>query len=62
MGADGREGCRALKSLGAKVWAQDEQTSVVYGMPQAVTVANIAELNLPIQEFTQSIITEMRVK
>ncbi len=62
MGADGREGCRALKNLGAKVWAQDEQTSVVYGMPQAVTVANIAELNLPIQEFTQSIITEMRVK
>jgi two-component system, chemotaxis family, protein-glutamate methylesterase/glutaminase len=45
MGADGREGCRELKSQGAKIWAQDEKSSVVYGMPQAVTVANIAEQN-----------------
>lgn len=62
MGADGREGCKALKSMGAKIWAQDEQTSVVYGMPQAVTAANLAELNLPIHDFTQSIMTEMQVK
>lgn len=62
MGADGREGSRALKNLGATIWAQDEKTSVVYGMPQAVTVANIAEQNIAIGDFTQSIMTEMRVK
>jgi two-component system chemotaxis response regulator CheB len=48
MGADGREGCKTLKAKGAKIWAQDEQSSVVYGMPQAVTVANISQANYDI--------------
>lgn len=36
MGADGREGCRMMKRSGSIVWAQDEKTSVIYGMPMAV--------------------------
>jgi two-component system chemotaxis response regulator CheB len=48
MGADGREGCKKLKAKGAKIWAQDEQSCVVYGMPQAVTVANISQANYDI--------------
>ncbi|MEP7703009.1 chemotaxis response regulator protein-glutamate methylesterase [Paraglaciecola sp. 25GB23A] len=59
MGADGREGCRELKSQGAKIWAQDEKSSVVYGMPQAVTVANIAEQNFDIEHMCQQIKSEM---
>lgn len=59
MGSDGREGCRALKSKGAKIWAQDENSSVVYGMPQAVTVANIAEVNYPLDDLPQNILVEM---
>ncbi|MGO4892361.1 protein-glutamate methylesterase/protein-glutamine glutaminase [Flavobacterium sp. W21_SRS_FM6] len=59
MGADGREGCRELKLLGAKIWAQDEKSSVVYGMPQAVTVANIAEQNYDIEHMSQQIKSEM---
>ncbi|MFT5674788.1 MAG: two-component system chemotaxis response regulator CheB [Paraglaciecola sp.] len=55
MGADGREGCRALHQKGAKIWAQDEQSSVVYGMPLAVTVANIAEQNFALTEFANMI-------
>lgn len=61
MGADGREGCRALKANGARIWAQDEQSSVVYGMPQAVTAANIAEKNIPLNMISNHIITEMKV-
>ena len=60
MGADGREGCRELKQRGARVWAQDEATSVVYGMPQAVTVANISERNLAIESIASSLLTEMK--
>ena len=41
MGADGREGSRMLKNKGATIWAQDEQSCVVYGMPQAVENAGI---------------------
>jgi two-component system chemotaxis response regulator CheB len=59
MGADGREGCRELKSQGARIWAQDEKSSVVYGMPQAVTVANIAEQNFDIEQMSQQIQSEM---
>ena len=59
MGADGKEGCRTLKSKGAKIWAQDEQSSVVYGMPQAVTVANIAEASLDLESIGSSILSEM---
>jgi len=48
MGADGREGCNKLKLRGSTIWAQDEATSTIYGMPSAV--ANIAEQILPLTE------------
>jgi len=43
MGADGREGCRELKTHGSEVWAQDEQSCVVYGMPAAVVDAGLTD-------------------
>ena len=48
MGADGRDGARLLKEQGATIWAQDEASCVVYGMPQAVTKAGIASESLPL--------------
>ncbi len=48
MGADGREGSKALKQLQASLWAQDEATSTIYGMPAAV--APIADQILPLKE------------
>lgn len=59
MGADGREGCRILKQLGATIWAQDEKSSVVYGMPQAVTKAGIASENIDIDVMGRRIMVEM---
>jgi len=49
MGADGREGCRKLKQANAQIWSQDEETSLIYGMPAAVAQANLADqvLSLP---------------
>ncbi|MDH5407599.1 MAG: chemotaxis response regulator protein-glutamate methylesterase [Gammaproteobacteria bacterium] len=48
MGADGREGSRALKQNGSTLIAQDEASCVVYGMPAAVVEAGLADevLNL----------------
>ncbi|PKM31561.1 MAG: chemotaxis response regulator protein-glutamate methylesterase [Gammaproteobacteria bacterium HGW-Gammaproteobacteria-11] len=43
MGADGREGARILKQSGSDVWAQDEASCVIYGMPMAVVKANLAD-------------------
>jgi len=43
MGADGREGCRMLKEQGATIWSQDEDSSVIYGMPMAVAKAGLTD-------------------
>lgn len=56
MGADGREGARMLKAQGSEVWAQDESSSVVYGMPAAIVDAGLADKVLNIDEFSQAII------
>lgn len=50
MGADGREGARLLKQRGARVWAQDEATCVIYGMPHAVVEAGLADAVLPLPD------------
>jgi two-component system chemotaxis response regulator CheB len=55
MGADGREGSSALKKGGSSVWAQDKQTCIVYGMPQAVVDAGLADRVLPISEIAQQL-------
>jgi two-component system chemotaxis response regulator CheB len=59
MGADGREGCRMLKQRGAKIWAQDEQSCVVYGMPQAVAAAGISEESIALDNMAPSILKEL---
>jgi two-component system chemotaxis response regulator CheB len=59
MGADGLEGCKTLKSKGAKIWAQNEQSCVVYGMPQAVTVGNISQANYDIADMACHINNEI---
>lgn len=43
MGADGREGCRLMKQSGGVIWSQDEKSSVIYGMPQAVAKAGLTD-------------------
>ena len=43
MGADGREGARLLKQGGSHVWAQDEASCVIYGMPMAIVKAGLAD-------------------
>ncbi|MCF4995162.1 chemotaxis-specific protein-glutamate methyltransferase CheB [Pseudomonas syringae] len=43
MGADGREGARLLKQGGSSIWAQDEASCVIYGMPMAIVKANLAD-------------------
>ncbi|MBB1125782.1 chemotaxis-specific protein-glutamate methyltransferase CheB [Thiospirillum jenense] len=50
MGADGREGARALKEQGAHIWAQDAASSVVFGMPAAIIDAGLADQVLALNE------------
>ncbi len=43
MGADGKEGAKKLKQKGAQIWAQDEASCTIYGMPKAIADAKIAD-------------------
>ena len=47
MGQDGLAGCRALAAAGGMVMAQDEASSVVWGMPGAVARAGLATALAP---------------
>jgi two-component system chemotaxis response regulator CheB len=48
MGADGREGARAIVGAGGTIIAQDEDSSVVWGMPGAVANAGLAAAIVPL--------------
>jgi two-component system chemotaxis response regulator CheB len=56
MGQDGLLGCQALSALGAPVIAQDEATSVVWGMPGAVAKAGLAERLVPLPLVAEEIL------
>ncbi|MDO6836184.1 chemotaxis response regulator protein-glutamate methylesterase [Pseudoalteromonas carrageenovora] len=59
MGADGRDGARMLKQTGATIWAQDEKSCVVYGMPQAIANAGLASENLALDDVAMRIKREI---
>jgi two-component system response regulator WspF len=50
MGSDGARGLAVLKKLGWYTIAQDEATSVVYGMPRAAAERNAATEVLPLAQ------------
>jgi two-component system, chemotaxis family, protein-glutamate methylesterase/glutaminase len=50
MGQDGMRGCTEVVNGGGMVIAQDEPTSVVWGMPGAVATAGICSAMLPLRE------------
>ncbi|MCW9032107.1 MAG: chemotaxis response regulator protein-glutamate methylesterase [Gammaproteobacteria bacterium] len=56
MGADGREGARTLKAQGSEIWAQDEESCVVYGMPAAIVDAGLADKILSLNDFSEAIV------
>ncbi len=56
MGQDGLRGIRTLKARGAFVLAQDEASSVVWGMPGAVVNAGLADRVLPLDRVVPEIL------
>lgn len=59
MGADGRSGTEDVVTAGGVVLAQDEGSSVVWGMPGAVASAGLAHRVLPIDEIGPAIVREV---
>lgn len=55
MGQDGLRGCECVREAGGQVIVQDEASSVVWGMPRAVTEAGLADQILPLSEIAGEI-------
>ena len=60
MGSDGREGARFARETGAHVIAQDQATSVVWGMPGAVAEAGLADMILPLKDIGPEIARRLK--
>lgn len=60
MGSDGAKGLLAIKEEGAYTVAQDEDTSVVYGMPKVAKKIGAAVDVLPLQEIAGNIIRQFK--
>ncbi len=62
MGEDGRRGVEALRARGAYVIAQDEATSVVWGMPGTVVRAGLADAVLPLNQVVPEILKRVTAR
>jgi two-component system chemotaxis response regulator CheB len=61
MGHDGRGGAKVLHDAGAEVLAQDEPSSVVWGMPGAVVQAGLADEVLPLDSIAGALTARLKV-
>ncbi|MBO1077447.1 chemotaxis-specific protein-glutamate methyltransferase CheB [Roseomonas sp. 573] len=60
MGSDGMLGCKAVAAAGGTVLAQDEASSVVWGMPGAVAKAGLAQLLLPPDQLAERVMAQFK--
>ena len=60
MGQDGLRGSDVLKAQGAVILAQDQESSVVWGMPGSVANAGLADRVLPLNLCAQEILRRVQ--
>jgi two-component system, chemotaxis family, protein-glutamate methylesterase/glutaminase len=60
MGHDGLHGCELVHGMGGRVLAQDEASSVVWGMPGFVARSGMAEAILPLSDVATAVVDRIR--
>ena len=61
MGQDGRGGAKVLRDAGAEILAQDEASSVVWGMPGAVVAAGLADEVMALDRIAGHLVSRVKV-
>ena len=62
MGADGARGCESIRAGGGTVVAQDEATSVVWGMPGAVVTGGFADHIAALNQVSPTVLDLIRAR
>jgi len=60
MGEDGVAGLRAVREAGGRVYAQDEASSVVFGMPRKAVEAGLVDAVLSPEDMAARVMEEVR--
>ncbi len=60
MGRDGAEGLKSLRLAGSATFVQNEETSVVYGMPKAAWEIGAAQAQLPLGNIGPTLLAHAR--
>ena len=55
MGSDGTQGAAQIKSRGGTIFAEAEETCIVYGMPRSVIEAGLCDRIVPLHEMADAI-------
>lgn len=61
MGQDGLRGCEAVRAAGGQILAQDQASSVVWGMPGHVARAGLADQVLPLSLLAGEVLRRVRL-
>lgn len=62
MGSDGAEGLRRVREAGGKTIVQDEETSLVFGMPREAILRGAAQVVRPLEKIAEEIAAESQTK
>lgn len=60
MGSDGAAGLKKLKEYGAQTISQDQETSIVYGMPKVAAETGCVDQIVPLHEIPRAIATALQ--
>ncbi|WP_224370815.1 chemotaxis-specific protein-glutamate methyltransferase CheB [Hyalangium versicolor] len=60
MGSDGAAGARVVHEAGGEIWAESEETAVVFGMPQEAISTGVVKRVLPLGEIGPALVALAR--
>jgi two-component system chemotaxis response regulator CheB len=56
MGDDGKEGASIIRSKGGIIFAEAEESCVVFGMPRSIIEAGLATRTVPLKQMAEAIV------
>lgn len=59
MGDDGTDGCKSVRRREGTIWAQDEASSTVFGMPRRVIESGLADAVYPLREIGAELVRQV---